>query len=228
MENENIKAEAATPKKKQTKRKKSWLKKLKNQKWFKKYKLTIAILFVVVIPVVMGAAFALYNNSNKTEAKIMSESALEKIVEIADLNTFKTVYKGVTTVKNAKDMDKVDFYVYYEAEITAKLNFDKVKIDKDEKAKQYVITLPPIQIEKPDVDIKSLDFMFMNKKAESGMVLDDLYKLCISDAGREVLSHPQFVEMAEENAVNIIEGLTSPLLGQMKSEYTIRFEWEEK
>ena len=50
------------------------------------------------------------------------------------------------------------------SKVNAGINFEEVKINKDEDAKKITLTLPEVEIMDINVDITSLDYFFYNNK----------------------------------------------------------------
>ena len=91
----------------------------------------------------------------------------------------------------------------------------------NEKDKIITVTLPEIKITDVDVDIASLDYIFMNKKANTETVSAQAYKKCIEDVANESNSTDAIYELAEQNAHNIVEALINPFVEQLDREYKL-------
>ncbi len=74
------------------------------------------------------------------------------------------------------------------------------------------------------VDIGSLDYIFMDDKAESDIVSAEAYKKCIEDAEEKVKSQNQIADLAKENAVNFIKAVTEPFVEQLGDDYQLVIE----
>ncbi len=180
----------------------------------------IAFLVILLVVIVTGAV--LFTRScNKKESEVITKSTLERIINVSELSTFEAVYNGITQVMNKKDEQKVDYHVYYEAKVKAGFDFEKIKIDLDDKNKKITITLPPIKINDINVDIASLDYMFENKKADTETVSQEAYKAAIEDVTKESEKETAIYDLAKQNAVNIVEALVRPFVQQVDPEYQI-------
>ena len=189
----------------------------------KKIYLGIFVASVVII----GAMVSLIVITNKKESQnIISTATLQKIINISELSTFQVVYNGVAEVNNKKDKDEVDYYVSYMSKVNAGINFEEVKINKDEDAKKITLTLPEVEIMDINVDITSLDYFFYNKKANDETVSEEAYKACIEDVNKEVLEKKDIYELAEDNAKNIIKALINPFLGSLDEDYELEINSE--
>lgn len=173
------------------------------------------ILVLVLIILLMG-------NSEKDDKKeIITESTLEKIIDVSDLSTYEAVYNGIAPVSNKKDGKKTDYYVSYEAKVKAGIDFKQVKIAVDEKKKKISISVPEVEITDTNVDITTLDFIFENKKAETETVTQEAYKAAIEDVKKEIIDKDALYTLAADNAKNVIEALVKPFVKQLDDEYAL-------
>lgn len=198
-------------------------------KSFKKWQLFLCAGAILLIIVILSTMFVpkIFGGENKKE--ITSVSTLEKIINVSELSTFSAVYNGIAKVNNSENPDQLDYYVSYEAKIKAGIDFEKVNIDidKTDKQKKINIIIPKVHITKVNVDISSLDFIFLNQNANSTAVTEQAYKACNEDAQRESENQKAIYELAEENAKSIVKALVSPLLEQLGEEYELVVTVEE-
>ncbi len=177
------------------------------------------VLIIIVILVAFGGYS--YVNGLRPQKEIVTVSFLNKIINISDLNTYQAVYNGVAEVMNEENESEIDFYVSYEAKVNAGFDFEKVGIVNDIEAKRMIITMPGIVIGDIHVDIGSLDYIYLNKVSDDDMITKLAYKACLEDVERESKNEEQILELAEQNAVNIVEALISPFVQQYDPEYEI-------
>ena len=161
-------------------------------------------------------------NSKKKEAEVITISTLEKIINVSELSTFTAVYNGIATVNNEKKTEKIDYYVSYEAKVDAGIDFEKLEISVDNENKIIEIKIPEIYITEINVDISSLDFIFMNDKANSSTVSEEAFKACEADVQAESKQQMAIYELAKQNAVNILTALTKPIVEQLDAEYGLK------
>ena len=102
--------------------------------------------------------------------------------------------------------------------------FELVEVEVNETDKVITVTLPEVKITDVDVDIASLDYIFMNNKANTQTVSEQAYKKCIKDVTKESNSTDEIYESARQNARNIVEALISPFVEQLDSEYKLEIE----
>lgn len=81
----------------------------------KKPSKTIGWFVLVMISVLLGVVLAFKFQKGPEEIEFLTSSSLLNIVEIAELDSFETIYRGVAEVRNSKKQDQIDWCVYYEA-----------------------------------------------------------------------------------------------------------------
>ena len=191
----------------------------------RKYKFILMITIVVILSiVVIGVGSAIKQNQREnTEPQVSVSATLEKIVKTSDLSTFEAVYNGIAKVMNEKKPEKEDFYVSYEAKVKAGIDVEQIKISPKKEEKIIYITLPEIKLGEPTVDISSLDYIFENDKANTETVSVKAYAACIEDVVEESKKETAILELAEENAKNIIKALVVPFATQDGIQYDIVF-----
>lgn len=179
--------------------------------------LTCSMIAVIAIT----SIFVFVKVSGKEEPEIITESNLEKIINVSDLSTLEAVYNGIAEVTNSENPDQIDYYVSYEAKVKAGIDFQQVDLDVDNEQKVITVTIPEIKINDVNVDIASLDYIFLNHKANTQTVSEEAYKKCIEDVTNETNAEDTIYELAEENAKNIIEALIKPFVCQLDAEYKL-------
>ena len=186
-----------------------------------KKKSLLLVVFVVVLAVIIAAGVFFFMSSSKPEPEIISQSTLEKIINVSDLSTFEAVYNGIAKVANEEDPEENDYYVSYDAKVKAGIDFEKVDIAVDNENKIITVTVPEIKITDVNVDIASLDYIFFNDKANTATVSEEAYKKCIEDVKNESNNENAIYELADQNAHNIIKALINPFVEQLDAEYEL-------
>lgn len=183
------------------------------------------ILFVAVVLVVVlalgvwgGVRLATPRDAG---AEVVTTSTLSRIIEISDLSTYRTQYNGVAKAMDEKDPDKIDYYVTYQSTVEAGIDFTQADIAVDKEAKTVVITLPEVTITHVTVDPATLEYIFVDKKAETPTVSEQAIKLCEADVAEETANQDGILELARQNARNVVEALTQPLIAQSAPDYTL-------
>lgn len=189
---------------------------------FKKLiKYIISACFIIVAAIVfLFVKEKMFNRESKTE--IISRSTLEKVINVSDLSTFEAIYNGIAVVTNEEKPENIDYYVSYEAKVKAGIDFEQVKLEVNEAEKIITVTLPEVKITDVNVDIASLDYIFMNKRANTETVSAQAYKKCIDDVTKESNSTTAIYELAKQNARNIVEALIKPFVEQLDGKYELK------
>lgn len=185
-----------------------------------KYLMMIAIAVVIIFVATLSVKVVL-SISREDAPEIITKSTLEKIVHISDLSTFESVYNGIAKVMNEKKPDKVDYYVSYEAKVKAGFDVERVELEVDDAKKVISVTIPEIKITGIDVDIASLDYIFMNDKANESTVSEQAYKKCIEDVENESSSENAIYTLAGKNAKDVITALINPFIEQLDDDYEL-------
>ncbi len=196
---------------------------IKLLKWF-------VILAVVVILVVVGYKLARqlgwFGLKPKVETTILTSSQLEQVLQIDDLSVCAITYNGVAEVPQKMHPNKVAYYVSYEAVAKASLNMEDIKVQIDDNVgegqpKKIIVTLPQLQVKQIDVDMASLDYMFVKKSANTADVSEEAYAACIADAGSECRGNEVFLQMAKENCENTVKALLMPIIENQDETYEL-------
>ena len=199
--------------------------KLKKKLRLKRCLKLLAILLVVLV--IVGGYIKIHIEKKNSKPQMVSKSTLEKVISVSDLSTFEAIYNGVAIVNNEEEPEEIDYYVSYEAKVKAGIDFEKVNVEVNEKEteegseKTIVVTLPKVKITDVNVDIASLDYIFLNKKANTETVSAQAYKKCIEDVTKESESTPAIYEFAQQTAKNIVEALINPFVKQLDDTYKL-------
>lgn len=188
-------------------------------------KIGLNMIFAVLILLLVGAissftAPRLFSKADK-KATITTVSTLEKIINISDLSTFQAVYNGIAKVMNDSKPDEIDYYMSYKAKVKAGFDFEKVKIDLDDKLKKITLVIPEIKITDVSVDSTSLDYIFKNDKANKSGITEKALKACNRDVKEESENESAIFTLAEQNAKNVMKALINPYIEQLYSEYEL-------
>ncbi len=177
------------------------------------------IALVVVVAIIVVVVVALKATKKEPKKEIITESSLREIINVSELSTHETVYNGVA---KAVDSDgDILYYVSYDARVEAGFDFEQIEITVDNENKKITVIIPEIKITDTTVDIESMDYIFVDDKANTGTVSQEAYKLCIADVQAESASQNAIFELAEQNAKNVVEALVKPFIEQQDAEYTL-------
>lgn len=183
----------------------------------------IAILCALALLIAAAAGILLHVMQRSEQQTVYTASYLKSIILKSDLSTRSAVYSGIAEVHNPESPDKIDYYVSYKANVKTGINFEKLKVEVEDTdvVKTVYITLPPVYITGVEVDAGSLDYIFVNKKANSPDTLQTAYAACEADVKAEVAEDAQLLELAQTNAEEVVRALTEPFFMQHGSEYNL-------
>lgn len=190
----------------------------------------IGIIIVILIAIGLIAGGVILGislnskDSNDGSEKVLTKQTLMKFVNVSELSTSTSIYNGVAKVMNEKKPEKVDYYVSYEAKVAAGIDFDKIEITVDPDEKKIVIKLPEAKITNIDVDVASMDFIFVDKRANKSTVTETALKACEADVDAESREQSAILDLAQQNAVNVATALVKPFVEQLDEEYTLTVE----
>lgn len=187
----------------------------------KKPQLLLTIGAVVLVLII--AIFIIFQATSKVEpeSRVITVSTLEKIINVSELSTFTAVYNGIAEVTNAKKNEEVDYYVSYEARVDAGIDFERIDISVDTENKVIAVNIPEVYITDINVDIASLDFIFVSDKANTSTVTQEAFKACEADVQCESEQQNAIFDLAKQNAVNVLTALIDPIIEQLDDEYTL-------
>ena len=187
--------------------------------WIKESKGPAIIAGVLLAVVIVLFALFQVGGTKDHEAEVTVVSTLERIINVSDLSTFTAVYNGIAEVPNERNPDKVDYYVSYEARVEAGIDFSAVEISMENGV--ITVDIPNVKINDIIVDISSLDFIFFNSKANQSTVTQQAFKACEEDARTESESQEAILELAQQNASNIVTALVKPMIDQLGEGYSL-------
>ena len=187
--------------------------------WIKESKGPAIIAGVLLAVVIVLFALFQVGGTKDHEAEVTVVSTWERIINVSDLSTFTAVYNGIAEVPNERNPDKVDYYVSYEARVEAGIDFSAVEISMENGV--ITVDIPNVKINDIIVDISSLDFIFFNNKANQSTVTQQAFKACEEDARTESESQEAILELAQQNASNIVTALVKPMIDQLGEGYSL-------
>ena len=177
--------------------------------------LSVAVVLILTIVIII-IAFPTKDGSLTT----VSQSSLEKVIEINELETIKYTYNAIAT-KHTDDNKSVKYYVAYDGTVTAGIDFKKINISVDNENKIVSITLPEVEIQGTEVKLESMEFIFTKDKYETETVSQEAYKLCKEDLRSRVEKEDTLYTMAKENAIMSVKGMFKPWIDTIDNSYTV-------
>lgn len=184
----------------------------------------ILLIAIIVILLLLGGILLFQSSSQQSTPQIDVTLALEKIVKTSDLSTAVFKYGGIVEVHNAKKPKDIDYYISYKASVYAGVDFSEIQFKKDDTEKTIFALLPEVTIKDTVVDPESLDFIFMNKKANDVSVTSTALTACETDIQQECTNENALLEVARLNTENAVRALTEPIIEQLCNGYTLVIE----
>ena len=196
-------------------------KKSKLREMLKGIRYSTKIIFVlVVIIVVLVSGWLIATTGENESLTTISESSLQKIIEINELSTVDYTYNA-TTSKTKENSNEVMYYVAYEGTVTAGIDFHEITFNVDEENKTITITIPEVEIHNISINMGTMDYIFTKSKYETETISQEAYKLCKADLKKRVESENLLKETAKENAISSVEALFKPWIETIDKEYQV-------
>lgn len=108
--------------------------------------------------------------------------------------------------------------------MNAGIDFRAVDISINEEQKTITLKVPEAHITNQSVEMSSLEFIFLNKKANKPGVTEVAYKVCEEDVRQESEQQTAICELAKQNAENVLKALTKPIVNQLGDGYQLVIE----
>ena len=156
-----------------------------------------------------------------TEGKVTTFTAsyLQDIFEISELSTASYTYNAIASIYT-EDESSIKYHVAYNGTVVAGIDFSEIKISPDEEEKKITIDLPACKIVETSVDYGSMEYIFIDKKAENETVSQEAYHACQKDLEKRAAADNHLLTMANQNTLSVVEALISPWV-KAHSDYEI-------
>ena len=181
-----------------------------NPKCMKRLLMLMLLCCVILGTLIMSKDKLLIIGKQTPTSTVVSAPDLEKVIKESRISTFTAVYNGIAEVPDSENPDNISYYVRYEARVRAGFDLNDLDVTTDGTA--ILVTIPPITLDTPNVDIGSLDRMNVTKRDKLSELNGDEYRICEADAAEEASKKETIIDLAEENAENTIRGLMQPFL----------------
>lgn len=216
VSDEIIVDETKKPKKEKKAKKQSKLGKI-----IKGLKTSTKIIFalaVVIVLIVAGWLISITGEEGKLTT--ISESSLQKIIEINELSTVDYTYNA-TVSKTKPDSTEIMYHVAYEGTVTAGIDFHEIAFDLNEEEKIVTITIPEVEIHNISVNMGTMDYIFTKDKYDTETISQEAYKLCKADLKKRIEDEELLKKTAKENAISSVEALFKPWIETVDKEYQV-------
>jgi predicted nucleic acid-binding protein len=153
------------------------------------------------------------------EVTTITESTIEEVLEISELQTADYIYNAVVKVRD--DKDNILYYIAYEGTVTAGINFDDINIELNDETKEITLSVPKATVQDCIVDVGSLEYIFVDDNYNNENELKTAYAYCEDDLNSRMENEDELLTNATNNAKQVVEALVSPWVNQIDSDYTI-------
>ena len=130
------------------------------------------------------------------------------------------MYNSIVEVKNEGET-KTKYYVAYKGTVVTGINFKDINISVDNDAKKIQLDIPDVVIQDTLVASDSLDFIFTDKKYDKSSVIQEAYGKCQDDLKEKSENDEDLLNIAQENAKQVVTALVSPWVEQIDPEYVL-------
>lgn len=180
---------------------------------------SVAVVLALIVPLILSQCSR--KGGGRHTPVIVNTSSLKEVLEVSKLSTFEMIYNGVADVRNEKKPENTDFYASYKSRIRFGFDFSEIDITANDETKTITAIIPKLDSPEIIVDIESLEFMFVNKKANTATVAQRAYTACISDATNEIKNDTVGTKLAKASAEKAVRALLNPLVEQQYPDYTL-------
>ena len=131
-----------------------------------KPRIKIIVILLIIIIVLSYIIYSLVFKNSSTGIIISAKSTFKKAIDTEELRTATFTYNGVA--KKCKEECKNDgkdeyvYYVSYEGDVTAGIDFDEIDFKLDKEKKIMTIIMPEVKITDSHTYIEKQKFIFIN------------------------------------------------------------------
>ena len=198
---------------------------MKNENGPINYKLWIPLLLIFITLFVIF--FTRLNKEGQIKMKV--KSTLEKVVEKSDLETVTITYNVIA--KKCKDEENCDqksnnisdfqYVVSCKGSIVAGIDFQKIKVDVDEKDKKVIVKVPDATIiDEPNIH----SIKFLNGNELSASELPNARKLCQETVKEKSELDQKLIPAAKEQSRVVLEEFYNQWIKAYDSSYHVVIE----
>ena len=189
--------------------------------WKKKRKIfLLKVLAAVILIICVTILFPKILKKEDGKVTTITQSSLEKVIEVNDLSTLDYTYNAITDVYD-EDGETLKYHVAYEGIVTAGIDITKINVTVNEEEKKISITLPNAVIQNVNVDMGTLAFIFEKNKYETETVSQEAYKASLEDLKKKANKESTLLTMAKDNAAAAMNALIAPWVEQIDDDYTV-------
>ena len=191
----------------------------------KKNNIKLIVCLLIIIAVLGFVVYKFLNKDSSTGIILRAKTSFKNSADVSELQTATFTYNGVA--KRCSEECKNDgndeylYYVSYEGDVTAGIDFDKIEFKVDQNKKKMIIIMPEVKITNSRTYIDKHKFIFKNSKYDTAQELSEANRICNEDIKKRVNEDSQLIETAKENAKVILEQFFETWLKNYYSDYTL-------
>ena len=198
---------------------------MKNENWPINYKLWIPLLLIFITLFVIF--FTRLNKEGQIKMKV--KSTFEKVVEKSDLETVTITYNVIAKKckdeencdKKSNDISNFQYVVSCKGSIVAGIDFQKIKVDVDNKNKKVVVKIPDATIiDEPNIN----SIKFLNGNELSASELPNARKLCQETVKEKSEVDQKLIPAAKEQSKFVLEEFYNQWIKAYDSSYRVEVE----
>lgn len=190
----------------------------------------IIVLAAVAVSIMIVVYFVMMDNGkSKKDQSVLTKATLMEVLEISELSTITYTYNGIVpdyevldVTSNGTEYGEILYYVSYEGNVKAGIDFSKINIDIDKENREIKLKLPQVEILDTIVDESSLEYIHKKSQSDSkGENYKRAFQLCSEDLKKKTKEDKTLLELAKKNAESVVTGLLEPWMEQMEEGYHI-------
>ena len=157
-----------------------------------------------------------------SDGEVVNVNSTPNLVEVVNTYQLSTMKYSYTSILRQYDGDKLLYCVRYEGTIEFLIDMSAIEVSFDETNKVINVILPDFTFERY-VD-EDLDFIFEDDSYNNRNVGTHVLEECNEDFEDKTPDY-MMLDMARETAKNEIRALTTPIVAQYYSDYTLNVDF---
>lgn len=177
-------------------------------------KASLIVLLIICLVFCFILARNLFSKSEPEGVLQKTYSDLISTKEIADLSVSEFVYNGIA--QTYKENGEHDYNIIYKSTVKVSVDANDIEFAVDEEEKVVTFYIPEFKVENPVIDVSAISTI----PTRNDLYMDDLIKICRSDALLKAKESEKLITSAKENMQSIVEAWFSPVLEGYSFEYS--------
>lgn len=183
------------------------------------------ILIIIVAILILLAVLFIFNKEGSIE--IQAKTSLDRIIEKSDLETVDFTYNVIAKKckdkekcnKNSNDIDDFEYVVSCKGKIVAGIDFNKIKVDANEKDKKIIVSMPEASV----TEVNVLSLSFLNGEDVPASELANARELCQDTIKEKSNADGKLILAAKEQAEVVIKSFYETWTKAIDKEFEVEF-----